>query len=107
VQIRLTKFTLPPADSPFASSPPRARPGASAAIRGRVAIALPGRDGTALLPGLPPGEYFVAALDGRVELSEAERLDIGTLMERLTAGAARVTLTEGEKQSVSVRIVER
>jgi hypothetical protein len=72
-----------------------------------VAVSPPGRDGTALFQGLPPGEYFVAALDGRVDLSEAERLDLATLLERLAAGAARVTLTEGEKRSVSVRIVER
>lgn len=70
-----------------------------------VALGVPGRDGIVSLRGLPPGEYYVAAI-GRNALPERPALE-GDVLESLVASAARVTLTEGGRRSVSVNVIGR
>jgi len=57
------------------------------------------------VPSLPPGDYWVTAIDSvQNELlrREAERAD---LLESLTSGARRVTLGEKQTVSISPRVV--
>ena len=72
---------------------------------GHVAIGVPERNGTAVLRGLPPGEYYVAAVD-RSMFEEVAGLDAGSF-DLLIAGATRVTLTEGAASPVSEKIPTR
>ena len=71
-----------------------------------IAVGVPGRNGTATMKGLPPGDYFVAAMDP-VVFAESDFADEMGIYESLVAGAARMTLTEGETRSVSVRLPKR
>ena len=50
------------------------------------------------------GEHYVAAIDRRVPT--IPRRD-GEFLESLVGGATRVTLTDGESRTVSVRVIER
>ena len=65
----------------------------------RARAAAPDRNGRYVLRGLPPGEYYVAAVAGSgVDLS-----DPAVLMS-LMLTAPRVTLAEGESKSQDVRV---
>jgi hypothetical protein len=70
-----------------------------------LAYGVANRDGAVSVRGLPPGEYYLAAIDGRAGVGEAEALEDGGVLESLVAG--RVTLTEGERRSVSVKVIDR
>ncbi|HEX5109134.1 MAG TPA: carboxypeptidase regulatory-like domain-containing protein [Vicinamibacterales bacterium] len=62
-----------------------------------------GRNGRFTISGLPPGEYWVAAVDAGLAPEDAgEWLGPGVL-SALTTGARRVTLREGSRVSVEVR----
>jgi len=64
-------------------------------------------DGTFRIQGLPPGEYFVTAvdrLDGTANGGEWQNPD---LLLRFESGAERVSLTEGQARSVSLGLIER
>jgi len=69
-------------------------------------VGVPAAGGEVILKGLPPGEYYVAAL-GFETLSGSAALDEAEFVESLVAGATKVTLTEGESRTVSVRVIER
>jgi protocatechuate 3,4-dioxygenase beta subunit len=71
-----------------------------------MAIGVPAGGGEATLKGLPPGEYYVAAL-GMETLTVSTAFDEGEFLESLVAGATRITLTEGESRSVSVGVIRR
>ena len=71
-----------------------------------VALGVPDRNATATLRGLPPGDYYVTALS-RGMVDEGETLDDQDFLESLVAGATKVTLSEGERRSVSVTVIGR
>ena len=67
----------------------------------------PSPEGTYRVQGLPPGDYWVAAID-RVETavggSGAPETD---LLEPLSLRATRITLGEGQSQDVTLRLIRR
>ena len=67
---------------------------------------MPDRDGGVELVGLPPREYDAAALS-RNAFSETALIDPEGFEEFLAARATRVTLAEGGRHSVSVRVIAR
>ena len=68
------------------------------------AVGVSGRDGSATLHGMAPGDYYVAAAAKRV-LDETTAADDMEFLESLVAGATKVTVTEGEAHSVSVSVI--
>ena len=54
------------------------------------------------IAGLPPGEYFAVAVDDL----DSELMRDGDVLERLSRGARRVTLSEDAKIDVSLRRVK-
>ncbi len=58
-------------------------------------------DGLFNIGGLPPGEYFVAAVRDEVA-ADWQRIEF---LEGVAAEAARVRLNDGDKQTVSLRVV--
>jgi hypothetical protein len=71
-----------------------------------VSVGVPGPDGTISISGLPPGEYYVAAI-GRRSTIGVVAMELADLLESLVADAVRFTLTEGESRSVSVTTINR
>lgn len=61
---------------------------------------VPASDGKFKLPGLPPGEYYMAAV------TEFEYTDLSdaSFLEQLTTGAFKITLAEGEKKVQDIRM---
>ena len=59
------------------------------------------KSGTYAVPGLPPGQYFVVAVD---ESTTAEWQD-PRFLERLQRSATRVTLQAGEKKTQALTLV--
>ena len=57
-------------------------------------------DGTFVEERLPPGRYFVTALEKSSSLLLEDRLDDRTFLEALVPGAARVTLEAGQRATV-------
>jgi hypothetical protein len=68
----------------------------------RVQFTRPSTDGRFLFQDLPAGEYLIAAL---TDLEPADLFD-HTFMERLTSGAIRVPLAEGERKSQDLRLLK-
>ena len=68
----------------------------------------PSQDGTYRVQGLPPGDYWVAAID-RVESSVGGNLALPEtdLLEPLSARATRITLGDGQSQDVTLRLIRR
>jgi len=68
----------------------------------------PSQDGTYRVQGLPPGDYWVAAID-RVESSGGGNLALPEtdLLEPLSARATRITLGDGQSQDVTLRLIRR
>jgi hypothetical protein len=106
---RLTKLTVTQKVAPrpdvrvvaFAVDAARRYPGSR-----YMGLGVPERGGEAILKGLPPGEYYVAAL-GRGTLTSSNAFDEGEFLESLVAEATKVTLTEGDSRTVSVNVIER
>jgi protocatechuate 3,4-dioxygenase beta subunit len=71
-----------------------------------VSVGVPGRDGTVTVSGLPPADYYVAAI-GRRSAIGMVGMELADLLGSLVADAAGVTLTEGESLSVSVKAIDR
>jgi protocatechuate 3,4-dioxygenase beta subunit len=69
-----------------------------------VKIATSDADGTFLVRDLPPGTYFVAAVDRRRASQENGEWLNPELLESLAPGSPMVTLSEGQKSSVSIRL---
>jgi protocatechuate 3,4-dioxygenase beta subunit len=65
--------------------------------------ARPGRDGVFAVRGLPDGDYFVAAVD-QLHVDEWPDPDF---LDSLISSATRVTLAEGQKVSVTPRLLAR
>ena len=67
----------------------------------------PSQDGGFEVMGLPPGEYWVAAVDsieGNQSFGEWEKPEV---LEGLSARATRVTLTERKRSTVMLRLIRR
>jgi len=64
-------------------------------------------DGSFRVPALPPGEYWLAAVD-RVDAAADSRdwIDVD-LFDTLAARATRTTLAEGQSQTMTLRLVRR
>ncbi len=66
----------------------------------------PQSSGNFRVTGLPPGDYFVAAVSGMSVLRQgAEAWQDPEFLETLTAHAARATLTDGQHLAVSARVI--
>ena len=63
------------------------------------------QDGTFAITGLPPGDYWVAAIDRRD--SRFEPAADPDLLESLSSRAVRITLGEGQSQDLTLRLVRR
>jgi hypothetical protein len=66
----------------------------------RIVQTRPASDGHFLVRGLPPGEYFLAAL---TDVEPDEWYDAGFLRD-LIPTAAKITLAEGERKLQDIRI---
>jgi hypothetical protein len=66
----------------------------------RIRMTRPSTDGAFSVKGLPPGEYFLAAL---ADLETGEWND-PTLLEQLVSSSAKVTLRDGEETKQDFRI---
>lgn len=73
-----------------------------------VRSARPLQDGAFRVPGLPPGDYWVAAIErmdglpaGGSAPPEAE------VLEPLSSRATRITLGDGQSQDVTLRLIRR
>jgi hypothetical protein len=60
----------------------------------------PASDGRYRIVGLPPGEYFIAALG---DIGETDYLD-AAFLEQVAAAAFKITLAEGEKKQQDLRL---
>jgi hypothetical protein len=63
----------------------------------------PGRDGVFEVRGLPGGDYFVAAVD-QLQMEEWRDPDF---LESIVSGATRVTLGDGQRLSVTPKLILR
>jgi hypothetical protein len=66
----------------------------------RVRPATPASDGKFKFSGLPPGEYYMAAV---TDYEYADLLD-GSFLEQLAAGAFKIAIAEGEKKVQDIRM---
>lgn len=73
----------------------------------RVRFARAGADGSFRIQGLPPGNYFVAAVDRLDGTSEGGEWQNPELLARLESGAERVSVLEGQAQSAAPRLITR
>ena len=72
-----------------------------------MAFARPGPDGTFVARGLPPAEYFVVAVDRMQGTEGFGEWQDPMFLDAMAPRAARVTMTEGQKVSVTLRLVLR
>jgi hypothetical protein len=80
---------------------------ARAALARRVKFARSGTDGSFRIAGLPGGDYFLAAvsrLSGSREGGEWQDADV---LAQLEQRAERVTLTDGQTRTVTLRLIQR
>ena len=63
--------------------------------------------GAFVVRDLPPGTYFVSAVDRQRASEENGEWLNPELLESLAPGAASITLTEGQKLSVSTKLTSR
>jgi protocatechuate 3,4-dioxygenase beta subunit len=73
----------------------------------RVKFARSGADGEFRIGGLPPGSYFVAAVDYLDGTADGGEWQNPELLLRLESGAERITLLEGQAGTVSLRLNQR
>jgi hypothetical protein len=64
-------------------------------------------EGAFVVRDLPPGDYFVAAVDRRRASEDNGEWMNPELLDSLTPGASRITLAEGQKVSMSPRLTGR
>ena len=65
---------------------------------------LPERDATFALRGLPPGQYYVAAIDRGRGIDVAGELENPEFLESLIAQATRITLTEDQRTVITLKM---
>ena len=59
-----------------------------------------------MVRGLPPGEYFIAPVFGMNVLKDgADAWQDPEFLESISPRASRATLTEGQKLSISARVI--
>jgi hypothetical protein len=66
----------------------------------RIRSTRPGTDGKFVVPGLPPGEYRIAAV---VDVAPGEVND-PAFLEQLVGASVKITLAEGERKTQDLRI---
>jgi carboxypeptidase family protein len=64
-----------------------------------VRMSFPNPEGHIIVPNLPPGDYYAAA----VEPMESGMERNPEILDRISRGADRITLVEGEKKTVTIR----
>lgn len=69
--------------------------------------ATPDEDGAFAVHGLPPGDYYVAAVEDGSDVVENGALDDPELLERLMVGASPVTVRAGEGNPRPLRVSAR
>ena len=69
----------------------------------RLTSVRPASDGSYVIRSMPAGDYFVTAVN---DLEPGEWFD-PALLEQLSKSALTITLTEGEKTSQDLRLVDR
>ena len=67
----------------------------------------PSIDGVVDVQGMPPGEYFAAAIDRGPVSPEADDWQDPAFLESIASRATRVMLTEGLTASVSLKLIVR
>ena len=67
----------------------------------------PQLDGSFRVGGLPPGEYFVAAVDRMEGTAAFGEWQDPTVLESLVPGATRIVLAESQRLSLSPRLIVR
>jgi hypothetical protein len=72
-----------------------------------VAYADAGRDGRFAIRGLAPSEYYVAVVDKRRTPDVFSEIENPDFLESLVTGSQRVTLDEGQRISVALRLSGR
>jgi hypothetical protein len=72
-----------------------------------MAFARPGPDGAFAIRGLPPANYFAVAVDRMQGTEGFGEWQDPMFLDAMTPRAARVTVTEGRKLSVTLRLVIR
>jgi hypothetical protein len=65
------------------------------------------RDGTFTIRGLAPGDYHVAVVDRRLMTDVFGSIRDPDVLESLAAGSQRVTIDEGQRVAVSLRLADR
>jgi transcriptional regulator GlxA family with amidase domain len=73
----------------------------------RVRLATPRQDGSFEVSGLPPGEYWVAAVDRIDGSNVAGDWQKPEALEQLSFRAQRKTLVEGERFMMILRLIRR
>jgi hypothetical protein len=61
------------------------------------------RDSTFSIRGLAPADYYVAVVDKRIVADVTAEIENPEFLESLVAGAARVTLSEGQRARLMLR----
>jgi hypothetical protein len=69
-----------------------------------VKTARPVQDATFRIPGMPPGEYWIAAID---RIDEGATASEPGLLDSLSFRATRISLNEGQTQDVTLRLIRR
>jgi hypothetical protein len=68
-----------------------------------IGVGRPDQQGHFRISGMPPGRYLAVAIDSLVNGEERDP----DLLDRLQAVATRVTLADGESQSISLKVTAR
>ena len=66
----------------------------------------PAQDGTFRVEGLPPGDYWFAAVD-RVDTANAGEWQNPEFLETLVSRASRIVLAAGETHRTTLRVIRR
>lgn len=64
-------------------------------------------DGSFEIKGLPPGEYWVAAVDVLETGPGGDEWQSPAVLDALASGADRVTLGESERHAITLHVIRR
>ena len=70
-------------------------------------VARPNHDGTFVVSGLSPGEYYVAAVDSLQHAEGWGEWQDPDFLRTIATRATRVTLGEGQSVSLALRVIAR